>query len=152
MTQMRVTVADSIADIPAAEWNETAGNDCPFLRHEFFLAAESNGDVSPESGWTPQHLVFRGDHNELRAALPLYQKDHSWGEFVFDWAWARAYEPPSLSGGETVDLVRVLMSIEHPTPEIVAAIEGAVGLRLNDLPMSPPKVLKALGEAGNGAA
>ena len=41
-------------------------------------------------------------------------------------AWARAYEPPSLSGGETVDLVRVLMSIEHPTPEIVAAIKGAV--------------------------
>jgi predicted N-acyltransferase len=96
MTQMRVTVADSIADIPAAEWNEAAGNDCPFLRHAFFLAAETNGDVSPESGWTPQHLVLRGDHNELRAALPLYQKDHSWGEFVFDWAWARAYEQANI--------------------------------------------------------
>jgi predicted N-acyltransferase len=47
--------------------------------------------VSPDAGWTPRHLTLE-DGGRLRAALPLYEKSHSWGEFVFDWAWARAYE------------------------------------------------------------
>jgi predicted N-acyltransferase len=47
--------------------------------------------VSPETGWVPRHLSLHKD-GELRAAMPLYEKHHSWGEFVFDWAWAQAYE------------------------------------------------------------
>lgn len=89
---MKVTVNDSIADIPAAEWNALAGNAYPFLRHEFLHAAESSGSVSPNAGWTPRHLTVENRNGELRAALILYEKSHSWGEFVFDWAWARAYE------------------------------------------------------------
>jgi predicted N-acyltransferase len=92
----QVAVHDSIADIAADDWNRLAGDDFPFLRHEFLLAAERSGSVSPETGWHASHLCYV--HNsELRAAMPLYRKDHSWGEFVFDWAWARAYEQAGLS-------------------------------------------------------
>jgi predicted N-acyltransferase len=93
---MKVTVNDTIAAIPAAEWNELVGSGYPFLRHEFLLAAETTGAVSPDAGWHPRHLTYV--HNsKLRAAMPLYLKDHSWGEFVFDWAWARAYEQAGLA-------------------------------------------------------
>ncbi len=87
---MQATVHDAIADIPAAEWNTLAGLDYPFLRHEFLCAAEAGGCVSAASGWTPRHITIR-DGGTLRAAMPLYEKTHSWGEFVFDWAWANAY-------------------------------------------------------------
>jgi hypothetical protein len=88
----QVTVNDSIADIAAGEWNQLAGDACPFLRHEFLHAAEHSGSVAPAAGWIPRHLTLRRHDGTLRAALPLYQKDHSWGEFVFDWSWAQAYE------------------------------------------------------------
>ena len=88
---MKVAVHDAIGNIPAATWNDLAGDDYPFLRHEFLLAAEKSGSVAPESGWTPCHLTL-SEAGSVRAALPLYEKSHSWGEFVFDWAWAQAYQ------------------------------------------------------------
>ena len=88
---MQVTVHDAISDIDSREWNRLAGNDYPFLRHEFLGAAEGSGCVSPDTGWSPRHLTIAGNKG-LRAAMPLYEKSHSWGEFVFDWAWAQAYE------------------------------------------------------------
>ena len=87
-----VKVNDAIDEIAADEWNSLVDSDCPFLRHEFLLAAEHSGSVSPETGWIPRHLTCYDDSNKLRAALVLYEKNHSWGEFVFDWAWANAYE------------------------------------------------------------
>ena len=87
-----VRVNDAIDEIAADEWNSLVDSDCPFLRHEFLLAAEHSGSVSPETGWIPRHLTCDDDSNKLRAALVLYEKNHSWGEFVFDWAWANAYE------------------------------------------------------------
>jgi predicted N-acyltransferase len=66
------------------------------LQHAFLRAAEQSGAASPETGWTPRHLTLHQD-GELRAAMPLYEKSHSWGEFVFDWAWAQAYERAGLS-------------------------------------------------------
>ena len=92
---MRLTLNDAIADVSADEWNALAGDDCPFLRHEFLAAAELTGCVAPASGWIPQHLTVEQD-GRLLGAMPLYQKDHSWGEFVFDWAWASAYERAGL--------------------------------------------------------
>ena len=93
---MRVTVHNSIAEIPSTDWNELDGSTCPFLRHEFLHAAESSGSVSPESGWTPRHLTIAGN-GTTRAAMPLYEKSHSWGEFVFDWAWAQAHAQAGFS-------------------------------------------------------
>jgi predicted N-acyltransferase len=89
---VQVRVNDAIDEIAADKWNGLVDSDCPFLRHEFLLAAEQSGSVSPETGWIPRHLTCYDDSNQLRAALVLYEKSHSWGEFVFDWAWANAYE------------------------------------------------------------
>ncbi|MDH3337639.1 MAG: GNAT family N-acetyltransferase [Gammaproteobacteria bacterium] len=97
MRTTQVTVNASIANIASDEWNRLVGDEYPFLRHEFLLAAERSGSVSAETGWHPCHLSMRGRDGKLRAALPLYKKDHSWGEFVFDWAWARAYEQAGLA-------------------------------------------------------
>jgi predicted N-acyltransferase len=87
----RVTVTGSIADLDANQWNGLSGCDHPCLHHEFLHAAEASSSVAAASGWQPRHLVLY-DADGLRAAMPLYQKENSWGEFVFDWAWARAYE------------------------------------------------------------
>lgn len=86
-----VTVNASIGAIPAADWNALLGGDCPFLQHAFLRAAEDSGCVAAASGWIPRHLTLYRD-GVLRAAMPLYEKNHSWGEFVFDWAWAEAYQ------------------------------------------------------------
>ena len=92
---MKATVHDSIAEIDSDAWNALVGPDYPFLRHEFLELAETTGSVSPNAGWTPRHLaVYEGSN--LRAAMPLYEKSHSWGEFVFDWAWAQAYQRAGL--------------------------------------------------------
>jgi uncharacterized protein len=83
-----------IRDIPAAQWNALAGGN-PFLRHEFLSALEETGCASPGTGWGAQHVVLFDEHG-LAAAAPLYLKAHSWGEFVFDFAWARAFEQQGL--------------------------------------------------------
>jgi predicted N-acyltransferase len=90
-TDLPVAVLDSIDAVDAAEWNAVAGTQYPFLRHEFLAAAEKSGSVCASTGWQPRHLVLHAADGSLRAAMPLYEKSHSWGEFVFDWAWAEAY-------------------------------------------------------------
>ncbi len=84
-----VEVRDSIAAIPAGDWNRLAGAD-PFLRHEFLNALHETGCASADTGWSPCYLVLR-EQGALAGAMPLYLKTHSYGEFVFDWAWADAY-------------------------------------------------------------
>jgi predicted N-acyltransferase len=93
---MHVKVTDSIATFSAADWDRLAGNKYPFLRHAFLRAAESNGCVAAETGWSPRHIGLRDDKGCLVAAMPLYEKTHSWGEFVFDWSWAQAYQRAGL--------------------------------------------------------
>jgi len=84
-----------VSELPADEWNALAG-EYPFLRHEFLAAMEDSGCASARSGWSPRHLVLI-DQRGLAAAAPLYEKIHSWGEFVFDFAWARAAEQGGLA-------------------------------------------------------
>ncbi|HXH64396.1 MAG TPA: GNAT family N-acetyltransferase [Mariprofundaceae bacterium] len=79
----------AIGDVPAREWDVLAAGQ-PFLRHAFLHALEASGCVAAATGWTPMHLVCRHG-NAVVGALPLYLKSHSFGEFVFDWAWAEAY-------------------------------------------------------------
>jgi predicted N-acyltransferase len=88
---MEVRELQHIDAVPAAEWNALGGTDCPFLRHEFLAALEHSGCVGGATGWTPAHLVLV-DGGRLVAAAPVYRKAHSWGEFVFDFAWAQAHE------------------------------------------------------------
>ncbi len=80
----------SIDEIEPAEWNALELEGVPFLRHEFLAALERHGAVSTATGWTPSHVTVR-QGGVLVGALPLYEKSHSWGEFVFDFSWAEAY-------------------------------------------------------------
>lgn len=90
-----IRVIQRMADLDPAAWDALAG-DSPFLRHAFLHALESTGCVGPDIGWEPVHLaLFR--NGQLEAAMPLYVKHHSWGEFVFDWAWADAYRRHGLN-------------------------------------------------------
>lgn len=88
---MDVSRAGSLIDIDARDWNALNPEDNPFLRHEFLLALEQTGCVGPGTGWEPAHVVVR-DGTRLVGAAPLYIKEHSYGEFVFDWSWAQAYQ------------------------------------------------------------
>lgn len=88
---MELEVLTSLAEVSPAEWNALAGDDDPFVEHGFLSAFEESGAVSPRTGWTPVHLVVR-EGGEPVGALPLYAKMHSYGEFIFDWAWAGAAE------------------------------------------------------------
>jgi len=91
MTKFVVTQLGDITGIRPADWNRLAGQDYPFLKHEFLAALEQSGAVSPQTGWQPAHLLVRAG-TELVALMPLYLKQHSWGEFVFDQQWAQAYQ------------------------------------------------------------
>jgi predicted N-acyltransferase len=90
-----IRVIPRMADLDPAAWNTLAG-DSPFVQHAFLHALETTGCVGPDIGWEPVHLaLFR--NSRLEAAMPLYVKHHSWGEFVFDWAWADAYRRHGLN-------------------------------------------------------
>jgi len=82
--------------VDGAEWNALPGAQLPFLRHEFLLAMEESGCATPETGWEANHILLTGRDGRLCGALPLYLKSHSWGEFVFDIAWADAYHRAGL--------------------------------------------------------
>lgn len=86
----------SIRDIPAALWDELFDSENPFVQHSFLLALEESGCVSPETGWQAQHMVLMDGEQPL-AVMPLYAKNNSYGEFVFDWGWAEAYERHGLN-------------------------------------------------------
>jgi predicted N-acyltransferase len=89
-----IRVLDSALDAPAAPWNallDAQGDTGPFMRHEYLAAMEASGSATSATGWTARFItLWRG--GELHAACPLYLKSHSYGEYVFDWAWANAYE------------------------------------------------------------
>ena len=133
---MDVEVVGGIGQIDAKQWNLLSGQSYPFLRHEFMLAAEEAGCVSAESGWTPLHLaIFR--NGQLRAAMPLYEKSHSWGEFVFDWAWANAYQRAGLayypklvsaSPFTPAQSPRLLLADAGDTEAAEELVEGALNL------------------------
>lgn len=93
---MKLTTAHQIADIDPQCWNRLRGADNPFLQHAFLHALERHGAVAPDTGWLPHHLLLWED-DQLVAAAPAYLKQHSWGEFVFDFAWAQAYERHGLN-------------------------------------------------------
>jgi predicted N-acyltransferase len=92
----RVRRLDAIDDVDPRAWNQLAGTDSPFLRHEFLAALEHGGCVGRRKGWHPAHLLIE-DESGLAAASPAYLREDSWGEFVFDFAWARAYEDAGLA-------------------------------------------------------
>lgn len=86
----------SIHDIAATQWNALSGTDYPFLRHEFFAALEDSHSTGQQAGWISQHIGIY-DQQQLIAVMPLFLKSHSYGEYVFDWSWASAYQRYGMS-------------------------------------------------------
>lgn len=86
----QIEVVDSISHIQAGDWNKLAGQH-PLSSHAFLNALHESASACAATGWTPNYLLLREQGN-LIAAMPLYLKSHSYGEYVFDWAWAEAYQ------------------------------------------------------------
>ncbi len=87
-------VLASPLDVDATAWNALLARQShptPFMRHEYLAALHESGSATPRTGWAPRFMTL-WDGDTLVAACPLYLKNHSYGEYVFDWAWASAYE------------------------------------------------------------
>lgn len=89
---LTVRLAPSVGSLPAAQWDALAGPANPFMRHAFLTALEDSGSVGLGTGWTPAPLVIEDGGGGLLGVLPCYLKSHSQGEYVFDHAWADAWE------------------------------------------------------------
>ena len=86
---------DRISAISATDWARISASDYPFTSHQFLTALEQSGSVCDKTGWLPNHLLIYNDE-KLIGAMPGYLKSHSYGEYVFDWRWAGAYEQHGL--------------------------------------------------------
>jgi len=114
--KLTARVAPSVGALPSDEWDRLAGASNPFMSHAFLAALEDSGSVGPGTGWTPAPLVIEDEAGRLLAALPSYVKSHSQGEYVFDHAWADAWEH---AGGDY-----------YPKLQVAAPFTPATGPRL----------------------
>ena len=92
---MNINFLDSIEQIPKSDWNKLNASACPLTSYDFFQALELSQSVSCAQGWQPHHMVVQNE-GLIDGIMPLYIKQHSWGEYVFDWDWAHAYEEHNL--------------------------------------------------------
>jgi predicted N-acyltransferase len=169
---LRLSTVGAIADIDPADWDACAlqggvdqdTRDNPFLSHAFLSAAEKSGSAVPSAGWGPRHLLAHDETGRLVACVPLYLKSHSFGEYVFDWAWADAYERaggqyyPKLVAGVPFTPVtgpRLLMRKDAASPALRLALAKGLAEVARQLGVSSLHVnfcLKdewdAFGEAG----
>jgi predicted N-acyltransferase len=83
-------ILDSLGGVDSAQWDALAGTN-PTISHAFLDALHASGSAAPRAGWTMQYPTLWED-GRLVGAAPLYVKAHSFGEYVFDWAWAEAHE------------------------------------------------------------
>ena len=138
---LQVRFVESINEIDVQAWNFLVGNESPFLRHEFLLALEQTGCTIRSTGWQPYHAVVTesasdiDDDCELLAVLPLYLKYNSFGEYVFDWSWADAYQANDLDYYPKLltaipftpsQSARILHREEVPLDKVVKALCGAI--------------------------
>lgn len=138
---MRVGLLERLDDIPAKEWDALGDPRYPFLRSDFLAALERGGSVGKRSGWQPFFVTLTDDRG-LAAAAPAWLKTHSYGEFVFDFAWAQAYArhglayypklvvaaPFTPATGPRL-LVRQALDRSRVVPLLLAALEGAADER-----------------------
>ena len=91
----RTHIVSDLSEVGQASWDalvQAQAAPTPFLSYAFLHALHASGSASPDTGWQPQFLLLFDQQDALAAALPLYVKGHSYGEYVFDWAWADAYQ------------------------------------------------------------
>ncbi|MBA2934012.1 N-acetyltransferase [Sphingomonas sp. CGMCC 1.13654] len=136
MSEIFARVAPSIGSIAAADWDACAGPDNPFLSHAFLSALEDSGSAVSRAGWQPVPIIVDGDDGKPDGILPAYAKSHSQGEYVFDHAWADAWQR---AGGDyypklqiavpftPVPGPRLLLRDPAAAPALIAAAEAMVG-------------------------
>ena len=133
MTSVTARLADGAAAIPAADWDACAGSDNPFVSHAFIATLEASASVGGRSGWQPIPIVVDGDDGKPLAIAPAYAKSHSQGEYVFDHAWADAWERaggsyyPKLQIAAPFSPVpgpRLLLRDPAAAPALIAALEA----------------------------
>ncbi len=91
-TKCSVELLGSVDQVSAEQWNALNGDSSPFTRFEFLHALEASGSVCADTGWQACHAAVFDETQSLIAAMPAYVKSHSYGEYVFDWSWANAYQ------------------------------------------------------------
>lgn len=155
---LQLEVRDSLSDITAQSWNTLNVLENPFLRHEFLIALEQTGCLGQSTGWFPRYFLLwsndddaveqaqeegaegepdisERDVGELIAAVPCFVKTNSYGEFVFDFAWAESYEQHGLSYyPKLVAAVpftpatgqRILTSPKHPRKPLIAMLAASI--------------------------
>jgi uncharacterized protein len=132
-----VRLVQGIEQIDAGQWDACAGADQPFLGHAFLAALEASGSVSRRTGWLPLHLTVERE-GELLGCAPMYLKSHSYGEYVFDWGWANAYER---AGGSY-----------YPKLQVAVPFTPVPGPRILVRPGSSPEFREAVVHGLLGAA
>lgn len=124
------TVTD-IHKVGQVQWDKCAGSDNPFVSFAFLSAMEDSASTTAQTGWQPFHLVLEGEDGNAIGIVPLYVKAHSYGEYVFDWSWAEAYERaggryyPKLQSAIPFSPVpgpRLLVAPDHPDPDSIRRI------------------------------
>ena len=88
---------DSLKKVKREDWNACVDDDHPFIQYEFLFALEESESACSQTGWKPYHYIEQSDDNDIIAICPLYLKSHSYGEYIFDHAWADAYHRHGLN-------------------------------------------------------
>jgi predicted N-acyltransferase len=122
---LQVAVAAALDEIPAAAW-EACANPAgvpynPFISYDFLWALEASGSAGRKTGWAPQHLAVRDRAGAVIGVCPCYLKSHSRGEYVFDAAWADAYER---AGGDYYPKLQVAVPFTPATGRRLLAAPG----------------------------
>ena len=147
----QLRVIQHISDIDENHWDSLLANDSgPFLKHAFLDTLENTDCVGGNTGWQIAHLVIENNQSELIGAMPLYLKQHSYGEFVFDWAWAQAYEQNNMSyypkalcaiPFTPVRGSRLLVSAQHDATAIREVLVSGLKTLVNQNDLSSAHVL-----------
>jgi predicted N-acyltransferase len=166
----RTHIASSLSEIGQADWDglvalqdRLAGRANPFLSYAFLHALHESGSAAPETGWQPQFILLYepdGPDERLAAALPLYVKGHSYGEYVFDWAWADAYQrngleyyPKLLSAIPFTPVTGARLLARDAAAraaliEVLQATQGASDVSSTHILFPPDEEARELAEAG----
>ena len=161
---LTLRVAGGLKEVDATEWDACAGAADPFVRHAFLSALEDSGSATARAGWAPHHMLLQDHGGALLGAVPMYLKNHSQGEFVFDYGWAHAFEQ---AGGDyypklqvsvpftPVTGSRLLVRPDQPFEATAAtllagAVEIARRIKVSSLHITFPTEAewKIMGEAG----
>jgi hypothetical protein len=94
---LRLALLASARELPEADWYGLAAAGDPFVSRDFLAAAEETGAAAAAFGWRPMHLALRDDGGDLAGLLPLYLRNHSFGDFAHDWQWASAWQQAGLA-------------------------------------------------------